>query len=74
MHQEWVILDDKNIAMRTTTVKQTKILKRTGSPGSRTLTASLNAHSQKLTKHGDKKEEYEESTVQTMGKPNAFSK
>jgi Cdc6-like AAA superfamily ATPase len=32
----------------------------------------LNA--QKLTKHGDKKEEYEESTVKTMGKSNAFTR
>ena len=73
MHQKWCILDEKNIAMETTTVKQTKIPKRNNSPGQRSqLTTSFNA--QKLTKHGDKKEEYEESTVTTMGKSNAFSK
>ena len=61
MYQKWVILDDKNIAMQTTTVKQTKILKRGNSPGSKSLTSSYKEH--KLTKHGDKKEEYEESVV-----------
>ena len=71
--QKWVILDDKSIAMQTTTVKQTKIFKRNNSPtGQRPLTGSLNPN--KLTKHGDKKEEYEESTSQTMSKANAFSK
>ena len=60
--------------MQTTTHKQTKILKRSNSPGisRNSLTKSLGAST--LTKHGDKKEEYEESTVQTMGKANAFSK
>ena len=64
MYQKWVILDDKNIAMQTTTVKQTKILKRGNSPGSKSLTSSYNPYKEnRLTKHGDKKEEYEESVV-----------
>lgn len=74
MHQKWVIPDKQNIAMQTTTVKQTKILKRERSPNGPnkpSLTASLGG---KYTKHGDKKEEYEESVVKTVGKPNAFSK
>ena len=61
--------------MQTTSVKQTRILKRERSPNApakQSLTASLN--SAKFTKHGDRKEDYEESVVQTMGKANAFSK
>ena len=75
MHQKWVITDEQNIAMQTTSVKQTRILKRERSPNApskQSLTASLNSH--KFTKHGDRKEDYEESVVQTMGKANAFSK